>query len=620
MKKLRQFDMESYRILAELSNAIMFEWDIATDRFYVSSNWKLKFGTEPQQEDFSHHISQIFFMYPDDPDELTPYIKNIKDNNELSEHTKYYQKIELRLLTKKQIYIWFQLRLLLRYNAKGLPDRIFCMITDINLQKKEYENLLYQAQMDVLTGLYNKATTQAMIIDYLKKAHLQNKNQALFIIDIDGFKEVNDHFGHLFGDAVISDLAHCIHNSFRKSDIVGRIGGDEFIVLFKNITTEELIIKKAQELINLLQRKYTSNGTNYKVSASIGIVVSPLYGTRFDDLFQKADHALYYVKEHGKNNFRFFHENLPAPQYSSTRTLEITNAKNKKNQKAFFENVIEYIFKILYRSQDANVAINLILEIIGRKYNISRTFILEKNCREEYCNTFEWCDDGIASLQSEQQNIAKSIAEKFFSHFDENGIFSCGNTTLLPAELKTYFKKSPVKALLECAMLNEGTTAGVIGFEYHHHARLWKNEEIEVLSFTAEILSTFLLKKRVFDKMKRSHMQTLEILDHIDSFIYVIDKNTHEILFANKKSLDVFGTDQLGKCCYDFISCEKEPCKYCPVLLLTESIDQAQTDIYFSKRDLWVHAAVSKIHWDNTREVCLLHCHDTTNSTSHFFK
>jgi len=169
-------------------------------------------------------------------------------------------------------------------------------------------------------------------------------------------------------------------------------------------------------------------------------------------------------------------------------------------------------------------------------------------------------------------------------------------------------------------MLNDGTTAGIIGFEYHHQPRLWKNEEIEALSFTAEILSTFLLKKRAFDQMKLSHMQALEILDHIDSFVYVIDKNTHEILFANKKSLDVFGTDQLGKYCYDFISCEKEPCDYCPVLLLTESIEQAQKDMYFPKRDLWVHAAVSKIHWDNTREVCLLHCHDTTKSALHSFK
>jgi len=210
LKKLRQFDMESYRILAELSKAIMFEWDIATDRLYVSSNWKLKFGAEPPTENFSQHIPQVFFMHPEDTDELSSYIENIKNNKELIEHTKYYKKIEMRLLTKKDVYIWFQFRLLLRYNAKGLPDRVFCMITDINLQKKEYEKLLYRAQVDVLTGLYNKATAQAMIKDYLRKSQLQNKKQALFIIDIDGFKEVNDHFGHLFGDAVISDLAQCI--------------------------------------------------------------------------------------------------------------------------------------------------------------------------------------------------------------------------------------------------------------------------------------------------------------------------------------------------------------------------------------------------------------------------
>ena len=151
------------------------------------------------------------------------------------------------------------------------------MMTNIDLQKKENEKLLYQAQTDVLTGLYNKATTQLMISDYLKYSSLQNKNQALFIIDIDGFKEINDYFGHLFGDAVLADLARCIKKSFRKSDIVGRIGGDEFIVLFKNITGKGPIQKKAAELVRLLQRKYTSNHITFKLSASIGIALSPLH-------------------------------------------------------------------------------------------------------------------------------------------------------------------------------------------------------------------------------------------------------------------------------------------------------------------------------------------------------
>jgi len=604
--------MESYRILAELSNAILFEWDITTDCFYVSANWQTTFSTKPQKENFSKNFTKIFTIPLHHPDMLTPYIANIKKNNKRNNLTDNYHKIEVQLLTKEHSYVWFQLRLLMRYDAKGLPDRLFGMMTDIDLQKKENEKLLYQAQTDVLTGLYNKATTQLVISDYLKYSGLQNKNQALFIIDIDGFKEVNDYFGHLFGDAVIADLAHCIKKAFRKSDIVGRIGGDEFLVLFKNVTGKAPIQKKAENLIKLLQRKYTSNQITYEVSASIGIVLSPLYGTNFNDLFRKADHALYHVKENGKNNFYFYHEKLKSPKYVSSRILETSDIENKRKQKAFHENVIEYIFKILYRSKDADTAINLIMEIVGRKYTVDRVFILEKNKNNEYCNTFEWCEKNVVSRQNEQEKIPDVIAQKFLERFDENGLFNCSNVSLLDPTIKEYFNGVPVKSLLECTMMNQEMIAGIIGFEDHKNYRVWKDDEIEVLSFTAEILSTFLLGKRALDQLKLSHAQALEILDHIDSFIYIVDKNTHEILFLNKKAVDFFGTGQVGKKCYDFISRENLPCTYCPMLLLTDTIEQAQQDIYFPKRDLWVHSAVSKIHWDGSREVCLLHSHDIT--------
>jgi len=612
VKKLRQFDMESYRILAELSNAIIFEWDIVTDCFYVSENWPTIFNLKPPKENFSKNFTKIFSMPPNQPDMLTPYIENIKKNNTRNNISVNYHKVEVQLLTKEQSYIWFQLRLLLRRDATGSPNRLFGMMTNIDLQKKENEKLLYQAQTDVLTGLYNKATTQLMISDYLKYSSLQNKNQALFIIDIDGFKEINDYFGHLFGDAVLADLARCIKKSFRKSDIVGRIGGDEFIVLFKNITGKGPIQKKAAELVRLLQRKYTSNHITFKLSASIGIALSPLHGNNFNDLFRKADIALYHVKENGKDNFYFYNEELKTPRYISRRSIEDFGMENKRKQKAFQENVIEYIFKILYRSKDADTAVNLIMEIIGRKYNIDRVFILEKNRKNEYYNTFEWCEENVLSRQNEQAKVPSRIAKKFLERFDENGLFNCEDTSLLDPAIKKYFNNVPVKALLEYAMMKQGMIAGIIGFEDHKKPRVWKNDEIEVLSFTAEILSTFLLEKRALDQLKISNAQALEILDHIDSFIYIIDMNNHEILFLNKKAIDFFGTDQFGGKCYDFISCENAPCPYCPMLLLTDSIEQAQQDIYFPKRDLWVHAAVSKIHWDDSRNVCLLHCNDIT--------
>ena len=127
MEKKRDFDIESYRILAELSNAIMFEWDIAEDKIYVSANWKVVFGTEPQPDACSKNIAAIFSLHPDDPDLLTPYIWELKAEKKKVSPQRYYQKIEMRLLTKKRGYLWYQFRLLLRCDALGVPERVFCM-------------------------------------------------------------------------------------------------------------------------------------------------------------------------------------------------------------------------------------------------------------------------------------------------------------------------------------------------------------------------------------------------------------------------------------------------------------------------------------------------------------
>ncbi|MDF2564690.1 MAG: putative signaling protein [Massilibacillus sp.] len=612
MKNFKQFDVESYRILAELSEAITFEWDVQTDKFYVSSQWKLKFDYEPSYDHFSQNIRQALRIHPADRRKIVRYVNQVKKNIEGFLQLNNYAEFEVRLLHNKQEYIWCKFRLVLRCGDDNQPERVFGMITDIDAEKKEHQKLLCQAQKDVLTGLYNKATTNQLIEEYIAEVTMPNKKQALFIIDIDGFKDVNDHLGHLFGDAVIADLAHSISRTFRDSDIVGRIGGDEFIVLLKNIPKMDIVFLKVQELLKSLRRSYDSNDKTYEVSASIGIALYPDHGDTFDTLFQNADQALYYVKEHGKNNFYLYYEEMPQVQYENKRMTASTDESNVPISKSFHENVIEYIFKILYRSKDANTAIHLILEVIGLKYNVSRAVIHEKTEDSLYSNTFEWCNKSVPSIQAEQQGISADFVEKVHPYFDKNGVFSCANINLLSDELKLYFKDSPVKSLLYCHMIDSGMVRGVIGFEYYKHPRIWTNAEIEVLSFTAEILSTFLLKKRAIDKLKLSHVHALEIMDHIDSFIYVIDKNTHEVLFLNKKAIEFFGSHHMGGLCYEFISCEDGPCSYCPMLQITESIEQVNKEVYLPKRKLWIKAAVSKIHWNDDREVCLLHCHDIT--------
>ncbi|MBB5337426.1 PAS domain S-box-containing protein [Pectinatus brassicae] len=300
-------------------------------------------------------------------------------------------------------------------------------------------------------------------------------------------------------------------------------------------------------------------------------------------------------------------------EYVSERMDYELPSGDKKNKKAFTENIIEYIFRILYRSKDANAATNLILEVIGRKYNISRAFILEKITEKKFSTTFEWCNDGIISRQNIEQNIPREVAMRFYKHFDEEGIFSYADIAVLPNDLKGFFSDSPVKAILECAIYDDkGDFYGGICFEYHQHPRCWTDEEIESLSFTAEILGTFLQQKRYMDSMNLSRVQALEILDHIDAFIYVIDKKTYEILFFNKKAAEFFGTDSLGKNCFNIICDEETKCSFCPIDLMAEALQSIKKDIYIAKRKIWLRIAVSKIYWQQNREVCLVHAHDIT--------
>ena len=150
---------------------------------------------------------------------------------------------------------------------------------DIDQEKRRSQYLISQAQQDALTGIFNKITSQNTIKDYL--AHQwQNELCAMMIIDIDNFKEVNDGLGHLFGDAVLSDIARRMKKIFHHRDIIGRIGGDEFIVFLINVRDIESIKNIARRMIDETHHLQVSHEHEVQISCSIGISICLLYTSR----------------------------------------------------------------------------------------------------------------------------------------------------------------------------------------------------------------------------------------------------------------------------------------------------------------------------------------------------
>lgn len=180
--------------------------------------------------------------------------------------------------------------------------RLFMMTTDIDKEKREELRLRSQTEHDAMTGLLNRETFVAKVSEIIDRKDY-TRYHALIMLDIDNFKQHNDIYGHPFGDRVIRETAGLIQNFLRKSDLCGRMGGDEFMVFLSDITSESEVIPRIDQLCELLKQSYTEGG---EVSCSMGIVFYPRDGETFQEIYKNADTALYQAKKDGRGKYEIF--------------------------------------------------------------------------------------------------------------------------------------------------------------------------------------------------------------------------------------------------------------------------------------------------------------------------
>lgn len=192
---------------------------------------------------------------------------------------------EARMKARDSEPVWCRLQLK-PLVKNGVMVRLTGTIVNIGDIKSQTEMLMHQSMRDLSTGLYNKATTVRMIRDTLQ--HAAGDTHALFVVDLDDFKTANDTFGHFTGDEIIQHVGEHLQCLFRRNDIIGRFGGDEFLVLMKHIPCKEAAVRKAAQLLE--------EDNPCAVGKSIGVAFYPEDGQDFNTLFRHADKALYRAK------------------------------------------------------------------------------------------------------------------------------------------------------------------------------------------------------------------------------------------------------------------------------------------------------------------------------------
>lgn len=203
--------------------------------------------------------------------------------------------------------LWRQLSVELVEYLNSIDVQAFLMYEDINDRKLAEIKAKEEAESDPLTGAINRTAFASKIETMIY--HEPSKQHALLMMDMDGFKLLNDRFGHSVGDQALIDTVAALRSLIRDGDYVCRLGGDEFLIWLHDIPYDAAIEKRAQQMCEQVRKAFSQE---VQITASIGIAAYPRDGQNFDELYRNADKALYKVKNAGKNNFAFFSATVEA--------------------------------------------------------------------------------------------------------------------------------------------------------------------------------------------------------------------------------------------------------------------------------------------------------------------
>jgi len=195
-------------------------------------------------------------------------------------------------------------------DSKGKIVGILGIARDITERVKREKELEQYALYDTLTGLSNRVNFLNKLESLIKDRVYKEKKHALMFIDLDNFKEINDTMGHSVGDQVLIQSAKRIKNSVREDDIVARFGGDEFVLVVKNISSEFVIDDIAKKILDNLSEAIEIKGKKFYIGASIGISLIPDDSKNIESLLSYADSAMYRAKEGGRNRYEFYTKDM----------------------------------------------------------------------------------------------------------------------------------------------------------------------------------------------------------------------------------------------------------------------------------------------------------------------
>ncbi|MCT7570418.1 putative bifunctional diguanylate cyclase/phosphodiesterase [Aliarcobacter butzleri] len=227
-------------------------------------------------------------------------------------------------------------------NPKYNEEFYIAIFTDISSLKEADEKIHFYANHDILTKLANRVQFESHLKSTIESCKRRESKMALFFIDLDKFKDVNDTYGHTVGDEMLKTVAKRLEQSIRKEDFIARLGGDEFVLIIKDVKNSEDMITLACKLNENIKEPITLDDKVFFMTLSIGISIFPDHGKDSEDLIKNSDAAMYVVKENGRNGYRFYSQDM-TDKISLKVTIqnELKIAISKDEFEMYYQSVVD---------------------------------------------------------------------------------------------------------------------------------------------------------------------------------------------------------------------------------------------------------------------------------------
>ena len=328
---------ERFELAVEGAKDVIWDWNLLSNEIYFAPKWFEIIGSN--EGDANNFIVEDWYnlIHFEDLERFKDKLRQI-----FKEKGKYFEE-EYRILGSDNTIRWIKTRGIILYNEKGIQIRMAGSHSDITESKQMQQKVTFYAYYDSLTELPNRTKLLDRLNQALNRAiRKENYSFCILFLDFDGFKHVNDTYGHAVGDLLLISISKRLKECVRPLDMVSRIGGDEFIILLDGIQGHEIIEPILKRILEASRNEFRIDDHSIFISVSIGIIVESEGTSNSEDLIQKADIAMYYSKMNGKNKYTFFKEDLQKNEVKRwSLEHELHNALGTEALKIYYQPIID---------------------------------------------------------------------------------------------------------------------------------------------------------------------------------------------------------------------------------------------------------------------------------------